>query len=507
MYRNPYSQAMQYQAQADEERKRLEALGVTPEQMASARQTGDMRRRFAPDYEAQAARQAALAPAESALERQRATAAAMRGREMPGGRTVGPSNIYVENPYEQVAAGIERLAGGYFDRKASEYEQDTVQPLRRAAAAGEADIQSRDTAFKLYQAQQEEERAAREEARAERGLDLDERGLEADIAENAAARELERRGLAVDEAEVEVQYGTGPDGAPVAYVMEYDSDRRRAIPTNPVTGEPVELVGTEDELAGGGGSASFNQPERYIDPYTGEEVYAAWNKGRGQYYDSLNQRWLKPEDMRGFTREKEMSEGQVQNALGKFIERNKDTLALLKDIEAAESTWRDYGMEPGENPFNWFTKQAGALGDVARLVDDVGEDGTPTQDSYAAMQTVFNTISRLRAGLSQTVAEIQRIKEETGQNPLVSPDVMMRYWDRLKDKVDNDIAIANRAMSPRMLQAYNRWDRNKDSDVATSSGGTTARAGGGQSARTRRQVQEGGPDEDEEFDMLFNSVD
>jgi hypothetical protein len=217
---------------------------------------------------------------------------------------------------------------------------------------------------------------------------------------------------------------------------------------------------------GSSGRGSKNEPVRYIDPYDGAEQMAAFDKSSGTYFDPMTGGQMDPKRMEGKIREDAMTEGQREKAVQTFIDKNKDTFGLMHDIESAQDTWQANGMQPGENPFNWFTKQTGALGDAARVIADSDKKGAPTQDDYAAAQTVINTISRLRAGLSQTTAELERIRTETGQDVLASPDVFMKYWSRLKTKVGNDIAMANKTASPRTIQAYQRWEGQKSASNA-----------------------------------------
>ena len=243
---------------------------------------------------------------------------------------------------------------------------------------------------------------------------------------------------------------------------------------------------------------------RYIDPYTGDERMVGMHSS-GKFWDPDNQKAYDKGQMEGYVREDAMSEGQREKAVQNFIEKNSDTMELMQDIESANETWKENGMEPGGNPFNWFTKQSGSLGDTFRLISDAGKEGSPTQDDFAAAKTVINTISRLRAGLSQTVSEIDRINEEVGSNIMVSPEVFMQYWDRLEGKVGEDIKRANRTASPRTMQAYMRWSGEKEAmgipdDVGASSG---KKSGSGQMSRGNKNQNKALEDySTEEFSSL-----
>ena len=138
----------------------------------------ELRRRMAalrPDYAGIASQEAELAGQEAQLQRQRDYAQALMGTPLPQGRTVGPSSIYVQNPYEGLATAAQRLAGGYFAGKANEREEAEVAPARLALSTARADAQGKDFDMQVL--------TATEAARQQR------LGREADAAETAAALE------------------------------------------------------------------------------------------------------------------------------------------------------------------------------------------------------------------------------------------------------------------------------------------------------------------------------
>jgi hypothetical protein len=220
-------------------------------------------------------------------------------------------------------------------------------------------------------------------------------------------------------------------------------------------GQDRRAAGRLTKSAGGAtGRGSKNEPVRYIDPYSGAETMAAFDKASGTYWNPLEGRSYTKEEMEGKVPESAMTEAQRDKAIESFIKNNKDTMELMHTVDAAQETWAKNGMEPGENPFNWFTKQTGALGDAMRLVADAGKKGAPTQEDYAAAQAVINNITVLRAGLSQTVSEAERISKEVGRDILQDPAVFIKYIDKLETKLNNDLRIANKSVSPRTVQAY-----------------------------------------------------
>ncbi len=59
---------------------------------------------------------ASTAGLRSQLDSQRNMAQAMRGRAMPRGQAVGPSGIFVRNPYDSAATAVSRIAGAMMER-------------------------------------------------------------------------------------------------------------------------------------------------------------------------------------------------------------------------------------------------------------------------------------------------------------------------------------------------------------------------------------------------------
>ena len=168
---NPFNSP--YMAQALRREEELAKMGITPQQMQQMRQQRSVERQFEPNAQDIATIAAGEGMEGGNLSRAREMAAAMRGREMPKGKTVGPSGIYVENPYEQVGAAIERLGGGLLDRKAGQYEKNKVEPRRQALAKATAAEAARKEGLKNYQVLQTL-------SQGDRGLDLREKGQESD---------------------------------------------------------------------------------------------------------------------------------------------------------------------------------------------------------------------------------------------------------------------------------------------------------------------------------------
>lgn len=82
-----------------------------------------------------------FAPEERKIARQMALANQLRNTQVPRGRTVGPSNIYVSNPWEGLEAGANAALGGYLHGRANEMSEG-LDAERRAAEQAQAQIQA-----------------------------------------------------------------------------------------------------------------------------------------------------------------------------------------------------------------------------------------------------------------------------------------------------------------------------------------------------------------------------
>lgn len=431
------------------------AMGLTPQQM----------RQMSYDPSADQGR----------VDSQRAYAQSLRGKDAPQGREVGPLGVYMApNWGESLQYAGEQVLGGLAQRKANEQSDEISRKTGLAkaaeATAAAADVQRdvEDTEWeKRYKYKQLEEqvRAAKaSEEAAERGLDL------------------EAQGLALDAIEMDpIQY-LRDDGSKLYVGYRLNEDNTAVEPYNLDTGKKVNMGELMFDPSSVNDGKSFNEPMRFVDAKTNDEKMLSWNKG-GYYVDAFTGARVEEDELHGWIPEAAMSEKQREDQIIDWVKNNGDTLELLHDIQAANVAFARANPEGGGSPegvFNWFTKQSGPAGDVFRLIDDIGEDGSPTADAYAAGNTVFNAISRIRAGLSQTVSEVERIEAEIGRPLFISPEVLVKYWDRLGEKVIADLTRAEETMSPRTMQALNRWRTQKSEQ------GLTSGLISGQEARTTR---------------------
>lgn len=386
---------------------------------------------------------------ERSVDRGRQMADQIRNRAAPKGKTVGPLNVYTAPNWGEVAAHVgEQLTAGGLERAAGKKaEEVSEQRLKRSAAENARDVA-------MYETERKDVKIAQDLAQAQ----LDEKKRAAKVSE-----EMDLTGLAMDSLDLEPQQYIRNDGSKLFVGYRLNNDNNAIEPYNLNTGKKVDLTNVSFDPESLNDGKSFNEPVRFVDGSNNDERMLSWNKG-GYYMDAATKEQLTPDQLNGWIPEREMSEAQREEQVGKWIEKNGDTLELMHDMSAASAAFAKANPEGGGSPegvFNWATKQKGAAGDVFRAMADIGEDGSPTQDAFAAAQTVFNSITRIRAGLSQTATEVENISREIGQDLVVSPAVLVQYWDRLGTKVAADLARAEDTTSPSTIRALNRWRQDK----------------------------------------------
>jgi len=176
-YGNPYAQAMRYQDELEKRRQQLGGMGV----MQQPRQTAQS---MVPDEQLYADANQDLSGLEGKYKRQMAVADQMRGREIPQGKTVGPSGIYVENPYEQAGAAFSRLMGAKIARDAERGSGEELSTARQGKA---------DAAARLARAS-----AMQDAGRFDIGTGVDREKLDQDARQSRADLKLRRAKAAAD---------------------------------------------------------------------------------------------------------------------------------------------------------------------------------------------------------------------------------------------------------------------------------------------------------------------
>lgn len=383
------------------------AYGLTPEQMSA----------IGNDTSAK----------EAQIRSQMEYANALRGTKSAGPRSVG--NVVVNNPWEGLEVGFNRALGGYLagkaDKKLDSLDAEKDKKVQALAALEEAKYkQDRDVSL--------------------RTLGIAEDG-------NRRANEESIRPVVGDEDTYVDDNGKVYTG----YWQENPATGKAQF-LSAATGEPIDISQMRpDEMSGSGGQriGSKNAPERFVDvddtPY-----YLAWDKGAGAYIYAGGKnagQVVDPEVFDGLERRP----GLTANQLEKTIESYNDDIRPLRDLQTdmdrANEAIAALDLEEGETVFNYLDKMRGTVGDLSRAADP------DLQNAHAAIATVLNTITRQRAGLSQTLAEMDNVKSETGTRSIFTdPIVFSKYWDRLQDKVASDMDFIKRNLSPEARRALDR---------------------------------------------------
>jgi hypothetical protein len=268
------------------------------------------------------------------------------------------------------------------------------------------------------------------------------------------ALNLEERGVAVDEGALETRPMLDVDGNPRNVRTVADPFNPGRFLTVGENNETLDITGWKENEPSKSSSTTGGQrvysPARHVDAEGNE--FMIGTTGDGRLYDVDAQAFIPPGDFtkQGMREEAPMSQFQLNKAVNSYKEMERDQELLLTDIELAEETWKDAGWsgKADENPLNWLTKQSNPLGGAARMTEDFFSEGSPAGTSYAAGKTVMNTITRLRAGLSQTGSEIENINREAGMDIMSDPEVFMQYWGRLKKSIALDVQNMKEGLSP-----------------------------------------------------------
>ena len=396
------------------------AYGLTPEQMAA----------MSNDTSAE----------EPKIKNQMDYANALHGTKSAGPRQLG--NVVVNNPWEGLEVGFNRALGGYLAGK-SDKKLDALDAQKdkkaQALAALEESKYALDKDVKL------------------RTLGVAEDG-------NRRAEEDRDRLVAGDE-------DTYQDAEGNLYTGFWQEDPRIGEKQFISGGEPLDITGMRpyDMYANrsGGRGGSTNAPERYVD-MDGTPYYLSWDKANGVYrYAGGNRQGevVSPELFEGLERRQELTSNQLERAIQGYNDDITPLRDLSTDIERAEQAIAELELEEGETVFNYLTKMRGVVGDLSRAPDP------KLQNAHAAIQTVLNTITRQRAGLSQTLAEMDNVKGETGTRSIFTdPVVFSQYWDRLKDKVEDDMSFIRQNLSTEARRELDRrLGRDDDPDKPTPS--------------------------------------
>lgn len=384
--------------------------------------------------------------------------------ESPGATGIQAGNVYVGPTWSaSLASAIRKGRGGYELGKARKGQRELNAGMEESARAQAAQQQAeaqRAAAQQDAEAQRVAAQQAIENEQKEREIGIKSRdaGTRASALEQTIKKN--KTDARVSAAGVEpVEFSDKTDQGRPPLVGLYDADAETFLVTQgDLKGQPVPGgYGRVPKTSGSYSSSSVKSPQRYVD----EEGNETWigMRSDGVFIDVDNQKPMSRNELKekGLRQEDPLNANQMNAAISKHHENKTNDKALADDIAAAEATWKKHGWDGEDTPFNWFTKQSNMLGGAVRTMGDVvTPGGAPYGDTFAAAKTVMNTIGRIRAGLSQTQAELENIKAETGMDVLSHPEVFMQYWGRLKGKIKEDLATRDATLSPTVRREMRR---------------------------------------------------
>lgn len=302
---------------------------------------------------------------ESSIANQRAYANQLRGRELPRGRSVGPSGIYTQNPWEAAEVGFSRALGGYLSGKADD-RAEALGERKRQSALARAKRQAEIDAMAEQQRRSEREQGLRTAAR-ERDFGIRERQTEreAAAAEAAADRAAQAQENAADRA-----------------LAERELRMQRESYINPETGEAITVAGDDPVPEG---AVSVDAYEALIEAgelTPGESDFLAG-------YDNATRAAI---EKMGSASEREAA---------------RESLVALDGL--------NHAMEVAEKAYKEGADWTGGADVVAGLVTDVfGEEAKPSVRNF--MRGLFRDENELnvKAAITESYEKLRRAA--TGAN-------------------------------------------------------------------------------------------
>ncbi len=396
-----------------------------------------------------------LTGAENSVKSQRDYANMLRGKAAPKGKTVGPSGLYVApNWGESLEYAVNQGLGGYMAGRANKADArlSKIRETKNAdTLAYQAEMLADTREYKTS------DRVAGEAA------DAAAAALTADALAGRSA-DTNRRGWANVKP---VTYGPA-DGK---------GEKMLGIPTpggkvlHPQTGEPLPdnyvVVDENAEAAMAALNASgepsggklFNK--RRVIPEDGGKPRMIGQNNDGVMFEEGGSAPVDPNKYKDALTEAQIDTGstklkvdlvdinKLNTALGNYKE------AFSQFAEGGENA-REYGDIPGQGR---FSGKDGTVGYLARMAESVvaaaNGDNVSPEVIYGLARDISNVQIRDNAGLSQTAAEIARLKPvlegEFGADPIVVRESIARVMKVMQ----NELQILRDTLHPQVLDRYN----------------------------------------------------
>ncbi len=429
-------------------------------QMAAQIRAGDMvnQSATAPSREDIASRD--FSAQERRFKQQQAYANSLRGRGAPQGKTVGPSNIYVgPNIGESLEYAVNQGLGGYLAGKAAR-EDEALDAQRQETAAARYGIERDDKARTFGQGDRQLDISQDKINEAVRANLAEEKHsgktLKETMRANLAAEGLEERQLAGEESELGTRPYKDPDGKlrNIRTVRDEDGNFINVDENS----QPVDITGW-DELgyssSRSGSGATAKNPDRWVN-LDGDVVHTYDRDGVLFNRDTqkpMPPGWIKEG---GYIQETAVSGSGRNSALQKLSQNTVNVRSLATDFTAMEDVFGQYGIDlsDGGVPLGRFEKDDGLVGQLSRNIQDSFNKDGEKGIIYSSTRAVLNSIIRNNAGMSQTVAEIQKLNKQYGATWWEDPKVMAEGLKRLGPKIQTDIASFTAGIDSESMARY-----------------------------------------------------
>ena len=387
---------------------------------------------------------------EAKIKSQMDYANSLRETKSAGPRQLG--NVVVNNPWEGLEVGFNRALGGYLSGKADK-RLDALDEQNDAKAAALAEVD-----LAKYGDERSDQKSADSDRDTRTGLLVAANGREAELQGPALQQATAEAGAATLGLET-LQNGAPGEG--IVYTRKSEDGTVEYKTVVPVvqgsttryvdadTGVETSLTGWQEAGDAGGRTGATMKPLRF-ESLSGAPEFFAFDKGQQGwiYTDGPDRGKIVPTEVfRQYQQIDGLNAYQMENILKEYNNNIDPLYALDDDMARANMAFAELELEEGETPFNYLTKMQGQIGALSRAGDP------KLQNVFAAVQTVRNTITRQRAGLSQTLNEMENIKREMGDDSIFNdPEVFVRYWDRLADKVQLDIKRIESRLEPSVMK-------------------------------------------------------
>jgi uncharacterized protein YlxW (UPF0749 family) len=177
------------------------------------------------------------------------------------------------------------------------------------------------------------------------------------------------------------------------------------------------------------------------------------------HYENLgNKTSLTAEELAKMTKWGQLTENKKAALLENFGSRMDKVIELNTSVEQLDRILQDYadkGTDFSKIPgFGRLEKEPGMIGGISRFIEDLGSEKSEASNNAAAVRAIMNSIGVARAGLAQTKTEIERIYKELGVDIFSDETTFMKYYPRLKEKIEADLQNIRASTDQGILRDY-----------------------------------------------------